>query len=669
MLRPMRPYLLTACLPFLVVATGAASESGGAVRNLKQGWTQELLYENSLVSPGSLTVTDAGDLLVLDAALMKVKRLALDGALPEYADLGALPNAPLAIAYQEQHARLLVITDTGELYEHSHGNLSPLGTTALPARAVAVDSRDDSLYAAAPTDAGPFLNHYDSNGTYLSTITSDFREISQLALDQTFNKLYYSEPFAGQIVEIDLNTNSSRVIADGIGIPGTPEAISVMLDGTGDLYFYTADQGLNKYETGAFRKVMDALSGAGPLTWAPLFGAFVQAHFAGGNIVSYDPLALEFAVLTQGLNAHAIVEMDSGVVLVCSEEVGNNVLQIGEGGLAVFSEPLPSRCMALERDDHGRVYAGLENGEIVTVAADGTTTAWGDVSSGTPLFTIHYDSQDSAIVAMTRDVGENVSRVWRTNLDNPTVTEQVIELAGTAAIAGAVDDQGNVYVLDWNSNAIYKIAGGSDPAVVLASNVLDSMAITGPGMEYLATEDALVVSTILSYELWPIVAPSKSLLAENNGGVDNFSINETDDYGLICIHSGRVFRLSPDEDGDGLPDNRDACPQENATNFDADGDGCIDTVSGLADLVADLVEQGIVAEQLANSLLRKVENAERSADRQNVCAATHLLEALVNAVEAQRGKKITADAAEMIIGYVDSLIRWLQSQPGGGEGC
>ena len=37
---------------------------------------------------------------------------------------------------------------------------------------------------------------------------------------------------------------------------------------------------------------------------------------------------------------------------------------------------------------------------------------------------------------------------------------------------------------------------------------------------------------------------------------------------------------TPDTDGDGIPDDVDACPNENATGFDADGDGCIDDTDG-----------------------------------------------------------------------------------------
>jgi hypothetical protein len=117
-----------------------------------------------------------------------------------------------------------------------------------------------------------------------------------------------------------------------------------------------------------------------------------------------------------------------------------------------------------------------------------------------------------------------------------------------------------------------------------------------------------------------------------------------------------------DSDGDGIPDDQDACPYEDATGFDTDEDGCIDSLTGLNDMLEKLVDEGIIADELKNSLLSKVANAEKSADKENIDAAINKLEALTNEINAQTGKKISEEAALEIVEYTNSIISWLMTQ-------
>jgi hypothetical protein len=117
-----------------------------------------------------------------------------------------------------------------------------------------------------------------------------------------------------------------------------------------------------------------------------------------------------------------------------------------------------------------------------------------------------------------------------------------------------------------------------------------------------------------------------------------------------------------DTDGDGIPDDQDDCPDEDATGFDTDQDGCIDNLTGLNDMLEKLVEQGVIEAELKNSLLSKVATAEKSADKENIEAAVNKLEALINEINAQRGKKISEEAAEELITYTGSIINWLSNQ-------
>ena len=125
----------------------------------------------------------------------------------------------------------------------------------------------------------------------------------------------------------------------------------------------------------------------------------------------------------------------------------------------------------------------------------------------------------------------------------------------------------------------------------------------------------------------------------------------------------------PDTDGDGIPDDVDACPMEDATGFDTDNNGCIDSVSGTVDLVNALIAEGVIDSILSNSILSKLQNAESSLSKENICTAVNQLEAFKSAIDAQRGKKISDEAADEVITYTDSVIANLLSQLSEGESC
>jgi hypothetical protein len=58
-----------------------------------------------------------------------------------------------------------------------------------------------------------------------------------------------------------------------------------------------------------------------------------------------------------------------------------------------------------------------------------------------------------------------------------------------------------------------------------------------------------------------------------------------------------------------------------------------------------------------------------SSDKDNLCAAVNELKALQNQIEAQKGKKISAEAADLLIAYVNNLISQLISRLPAGGSC
>ncbi len=124
-----------------------------------------------------------------------------------------------------------------------------------------------------------------------------------------------------------------------------------------------------------------------------------------------------------------------------------------------------------------------------------------------------------------------------------------------------------------------------------------------------------------------------------------------------------------DTDGDTVGDAGDVCPLEDATGFDADMNGCIDTLAGITDTLDTLVAEGVIDSTLQNSLVTKVAGAEKAADKENICAAINKLGALKNEVNAQAGKKISHEAAALVTNYTNNLITQLLNQLPEGATC
>jgi len=131
--------------------------------------------------------------------------------------------------------------------------------------------------------------------------------------------------------------------------------------------------------------------------------------------------------------------------------------------------------------------------------------------------------------------------------------------------------------------------------------------------------------------------------------------------------SAYVYPLG-DSDGDGILDAVDSCPIEDASGFDANSDGCIDTPQGLIQIIQTLPAETLSAE-LQNSLVSKVDNAQKSSDKDNICAGVNQLEAFINQINAQRGKKVSDEAADDLIAFAQSAIAALNSQLPAGETC
>ena len=64
----------------------------------------------------------------------------------------------------------------------------------------------------------------------------------------------------------------------------------------------------------------------------------------------------------------------------------------------------------------------------------------------------------------------------------------------------------------------------------------------------------------------------------------------------------------------------------------------------------------ILADEIENSFVSNLENALKPLDKEKDTAAINVLQAFINQVEAQMGKKISEEAADVLISYANSII-------------
>jgi hypothetical protein len=111
-----------------------------------------------------------------------------------------------------------------------------------------------------------------------------------------------------------------------------------------------------------------------------------------------------------------------------------------------------------------------------------------------------------------------------------------------------------------------------------------------------------------------------------------------------------------DADSDDICQFVDVCPAEDATGFDADSNGCIDSIDGIPEFLNKLVEGTIIEATLRDKLLSRLATASATLDRDNICAAVNQFESLKNQITGLTGTKISVEAADLVIAYIDNVI-------------
>ena len=132
-----------------------------------------------------------------------------------------------------------------------------------------------------------------------------------------------------------------------------------------------------------------------------------------------------------------------------------------------------------------------------------------------------------------------------------------------------------------------------------------------------------------------------------------------------------AYDSANDAEGDGVCGDIDNCPYvANSAQGDVDGDGAGDSCDVCPSDPDDAIDgDGVISSTMENSLLTKLGAATRSAGRDSICAAVNELEAFKNQIAAQRGKKVSEQAAVLLLAYANNVISSLEGQLPEGETC
>lgn len=130
----------------------------------------------------------------------------------------------------------------------------------------------------------------------------------------------------------------------------------------------------------------------------------------------------------------------------------------------------------------------------------------------------------------------------------------------------------------WTQTADFRFAVGLllDAPVALVASV-NSSTIAGGSSATLSS----TVNACYPVFAWTPGGATTSSITVSPANTTSYTVTVTDALNSRTTSAtGTVTVVWPDTDGDGLTDNVDACPAENATGFDANSDGCIDDSDG-----------------------------------------------------------------------------------------
>jgi len=389
-------------------------------------------------------------------------------------------------------------------------------------------------------------------------------------------------------------------------------------------------------------------------------------------------------ILMRGFSREEIGEFDAGEGLVSlwkhrlSEEGSRLTIQeLLEVPATLVSESVTTATLHSAGelrvyDSQGRV-TGLVNGEVKegipsSLYRDGTVVAYSAPKS----FRYEVAGTASGTYGLTvTSVQEG--QVGRFSASAIPVSPDAIHEYSVDWIALSQGGDGVAMRLDPDGDGVFEetITADADLTVAEFISQVDS---DGDGIADAAADPDGSGAIVAGPDNCPLVANADQLDTDADGwgnacdlDDDNDSWNDAGDNCPLIANADQTDTdadgignaCDPDDDNDGILDSQDACPLENSTGFDADNNGCIDRITDLRSLFDTLFAEGAIDSTMYKSLNAKIDAAVAAHTRDNVCAAVNILGALKNQIQAQTGKKVSEDAAALLLPFITNVQNYM----------
>ena len=639
----------------------------------------------ALAGPWDTAIDEAGNIYVAAQHDRQIVKLSPTG---EELMRVSLPGDGFPAGIDLDNEANIYVADVGNNCAHkfdSRGNLvTTFGAELLySARGLAVDGSGHVYLGDRATNK---VHVFTTSGEFRLTLEiEDGYFVDALAVDDADN-LYVA---GGGLRILIYNSSLNFLSSFGRGDLGVPDFATMGLDVNASGHIYLSNVISNEVlEFDSNGNLLNRFGDTGP---------------AGGNFENPRGVAID-----QTGNIY-VTDYFQGRVQKFGPS-GNFLLSYGTFGTSngQFNAP---RAVAV--DHLGNIYVADLSHRIQKFNSEGNFLLSFTVSNSGYIKDIAVDSFGNIYVADLYVEGTSgISRTRKFDMDG-----NLISSIDVYAEAVTVDDMDNVYFLGPYGISKYNTEGD----LLLSFNDMNydflqaDIAVDGLGNIYAATATYVTNYLVLKYDsvgnlidtVFETYARIDTDTEDNLYIADKFygsisaldidgntlysfgdigggpgELSEIEDIavtlpGVIYIADGGNHRvvvfgcMGGDADGDGICDYIDECPEENSTGFDADQNGCIDSLNELPVVIDTLLDSEAIDERIANSLKQKLANAEKSVTKENICAAINLLEAFKNQVNAQTGdgKKISAEAAALIIEYTDNVIAVLISQLPLDESC
>ena len=463
------------------------------------------VYRSFLQIPVGMKWGPDGYLYIADWAGRHVVRIKKDGTMDD------LPFWKTVMALQTDGPRDVEFDSKGNLFTHNHGKIFRVdkdgnvielgGIQGSPIGSIAISAADELYY----TDRGEqgALRKWNPAG-YSETIVANlpFAENMLFGLNGT---LYLTQMGQANVLKIDLKNGSTTIFKEGVC---EFDPCFLAIDPEGDIWVRAifhlrqfTPEGIEKEF-----KVDGEIYPNGPYNWHSSAGIAFDDE-GGLWVASYNsrlmrlvPLStgqsdpdFKMQIISTGFEATDLDVNINGEIYAPDMNSQQLVKFNPNGQSEVLAQNIGYGRIAVAVDQIGFVYLGLSNGKIVRVEADGSFSDYAALMTKRMKF-----GTDGALYAIVGNEGQSKTIVKITDKDKYTTFATQIDgipLGNGEIHISPVQDKGfyvftenerNLFFIDYKAQGhlvtnLQTLGGGSGPAVMAASPVLDELYIIPHG--------------------------------------------------------------------------------------------------------------------------------------------------------------------------------------------